>query len=220
MQNYRTKYVSSVEEYRKDALVWIGLVASFLGVLSGFSDKLNFVKPYLVPILYGLLLDIVIGMVIITIFTIYRNKMAKYFTLIENAYLLSIFRHNLLLGIILMASLDIGPINLYQYHLMQQFAMVLIGSRDELYVSFRTTAGSKFVRKQDAIDFLDRALLLEKIMEQEYRRYKFYENEFAKLSLVLLLNAHCSFIHRYEGRIVVKNTARNISLEKLKARHI
>ena len=36
MQNYRTKYVPSVEEYRKDALVWIGLVASFLGVLSGF----------------------------------------------------------------------------------------------------------------------------------------------------------------------------------------
>jgi hypothetical protein len=104
MQNYRTKYVSSVEEYRKDVLVWIGLVASFLGVLSGFSDKLNFVKPYLVPILYGLLLDIIIGLVIITIFTIYRNKMAKYFTLIENGYLLSIFRHNLLLGIISMAS--------------------------------------------------------------------------------------------------------------------
>jgi hypothetical protein len=102
MQNYRTKYVSSVEEYRKDVLVWIGLVASFLGVLSGFSDKLNFVKPYLVPILYGLLLDIIIGLVIIAIFTIYRNKMAKYFTLIENGYLLSIFRQNLLLGIISM----------------------------------------------------------------------------------------------------------------------
>lgn len=106
MQNYRTKYVYSMEEYRKDALVWIGLVASFLGVLSGFSDKLNFVKPYLVSILYGLLLDIVIGLVIITIFTIYRNRMANYFTLIENGYLLSIFRHNFLLGIISMASLD------------------------------------------------------------------------------------------------------------------
>jgi hypothetical protein len=109
MQNYRTKYVSSMEEYRKDALVWIGLVASFLGVLSGFSDKLNFVKPYLVPILYGLLLDIVIGLVI-TIFTIYRNRMANYFTLIENGYLLSIFRHNFLLGIISMSSLDLGRI--------------------------------------------------------------------------------------------------------------
>jgi hypothetical protein len=184
MQNYRTKYVYSMEEYRKDALVWIGLVASFLGVLSGFSDKLNFVKPYLVPILYGLLLDIVIGLVIITIFTIYRNRMANYFTLIENGYLLSIFRHNFLLGIISMASLDIGPIMLYQYNVMQQFAMVLIKSRDELYVSFKAIAGLKFVRKQHAIDFLNRAFLLEKIMEQEYRRYKFYENEFTKLSLV------------------------------------
>jgi hypothetical protein len=175
-----------------------------LGVLSGFSDKINFIKPYLVPILYGLLLDIVIGLVIITIFTLYRNKMTNYFTLIENGYLLSILRHNIILGFISMASLDIGPITLYQYYLIQQFAMVLIGSRDELYSSLRITSRSKLVSKQDGIDFLFRALLLEVLTKQEYMRYKFFENQFKNLPWVSLLSVHSAFIHRYEGRIVVK----------------
>ena len=98
MQKYKTKYVSSVDERRKNVLAWIGLIASILGTLSGFSDKLNFVKPYLVPILYALLADIVIGLVIFTFLTLYRNKMANYFAQIENGYLLSFLRHNIILG--------------------------------------------------------------------------------------------------------------------------
>ena len=205
MQNYRTKYVSSVEEYRKDTLIWIGLIASLLGILSGFSDKLDFIKLHLIQILYLLLGDIVVSLIVITFFTVYRNWMANHFTLIENGYLLSILRHNILLGFISMASLDIGPVSLYQYYLFKQFALILIGSRDELYVSLITAGQSKLVWKQDRTHFLYRGFLLEQVMMREYMRYKSYENQFKNLSLMGLLNAQCSFINRYEGRIVVKN---------------
>ncbi len=92
-----------------------------------------------------------------------------------------------------MESLDIGPISLYQYYLIQQFAMILIGLRDELYVSFNDTASSKLVSKQDGIDFLGRAFLfVEVLLKREYRRYKFFENIFKNLPWASL---NAQFIH-------------------------
>jgi hypothetical protein len=105
-----------------------------------------------------------------------------------------------------MASLDIGEISLYRMYLIKQFVLILIASRDEISVGLRFMSGSKLLWIRDRIEFLARAILLESLLQKEYMRYKFYENEFKDLSFVLLLNAHCSFINRYEGRIVVKNT--------------